>query len=57
MDHDEMADHGVIGNPFRATAEKGEQIFDRFSTYLAEAIAELETVKVNVTQRAFDLKA
>jgi creatinine amidohydrolase len=57
MDHDEMADHGVIGNPFRATAEKGEQIFDRFSTYLAEAINELENVKVNITQRAFDLKA
>jgi creatinine amidohydrolase len=57
MDHDEMADHGVIGNPFRATAEKGEQIFERFSTYLAEAIVELENVKVNITQRAFDLKA
>jgi creatinine amidohydrolase len=57
MDHDEMADHGVIGNPFRATAEKGEQIFERFSTYLAEAILELENVKVNITQRAFDLTA
>lgn len=57
MDHDEMADHGVIGNPFRASAEKGEQIFERFSTYLAEAVIELENVKVNVTQRVFDLKA
>ncbi|MDR6558972.1 hypothetical protein J2809_004148, partial [Arthrobacter pascens] len=38
-------------------AEKGEQIFERFSTYLAEAILELENVKVNITQRAFDLKA
>ena len=40
MDHDEFADHGVIGNPMRASAEKGDQIFDRFARHLAEALAE-----------------
>ncbi len=31
MDHNEFAEHGVIGNPMRATAEKGNAIFDRFA--------------------------
>lgn len=57
MDHNEMADHGVIGNPFRATAEKGNAIFERFSDYLAEALADLKTVPVKITQREFVLKA
>src|SRR4029079_11192005 len=41
MEHKECAPHGVIGNPKRATAEKGNEIFERFSTYLAEAIEEI----------------
>jgi creatinine amidohydrolase len=57
MDHNEFADRGVIGNPLRATADKGEQIFDRFSSYLAEAVAELRKVSVTIKQREFVLKA
>ncbi|HEX4009311.1 MAG TPA: creatininase family protein [Solirubrobacteraceae bacterium] len=57
MDHNEFADRGVIGNPLRATAEKGDAIFDRFSTYLAEAVAELRTVPVEIISREFVLKA
>jgi creatinine amidohydrolase len=57
MDHNEMADHGVIGNPFRATKEKGEQIFERFSDYLAEALEELRSVPVKIIEREFRLKA
>jgi creatinine amidohydrolase len=57
MDHDEMADHGVIGNPFRATAEKGNEIFRRFAEYLAEAIMELRKAQVEVTSRKFVSKA
>ena len=57
MDHNEFADHGVIGNPLRATAEKGEQIFERFSSYLADAVAELRTVKVDIREREFRIKA
>ena len=57
MDHNEFADRGVIGNPLRATAEKGDEIFDRFSTYLAEAVAELRTVPIEIRSREFVLKA
>lgn len=57
MDHNEFAERGVIGNPLRATADKGNEIFDRFSTYLAEAVAELRTVPVEIRSREFVLKA
>jgi creatinine amidohydrolase len=57
MEHNEFAPAGVIGNPKRATAEKGEEIFERFSTYLAEAIAEIRTIPVEIKQREFVLKA
>jgi creatinine amidohydrolase len=57
MDHDEMADYGVIGNPFRATADKGNEIFRRFAEYLAEAIVELRKAEVQVTSRQFISKA
>jgi creatinine amidohydrolase len=57
MDHDEFADHGVIGNPMRATADKGNAIFDRFATYLAEALEELRTIPVEITVRQFVNKA
>lgn len=57
MDHNEFADRGVIGNPLRATAVKGEEIFDRFSSYLAEAVTELRKVPVTIKQREFVLKA
>jgi len=57
MDHNEFADHGVIGNPLRATAEKGEQIFERFSSYLADAVADLRTVPVEIRSREFRIKA
>jgi creatinine amidohydrolase len=57
MDHDEFADHGVIGNPMRATAAKGNEIFDRFARYLADALAELRTVPVEIKVRQFVDKA
>lgn len=57
MDHEEMSDDGVIGNPFRATREKGDLIFERFSDYLAEALIELRSVPVTITEREFRLKA
>ena len=57
MDHDEFAEHGVIGNPKRATAEKGDQIFQRFAEYLAEALDALRKVPVEVTSRRFVNKA
>ena len=53
MDHDEFSDTGVIGNPFRATAEKGEEAFRRYADHLVEAIEELMTVHVEVHDREF----
>ena len=57
MEHNEFAPRGVIGNPKRATADKGEAIFERFSTYLAEAVEEIRTIPVQITNREFTLKA
>jgi creatinine amidohydrolase len=57
MEHNEFAPRGVIGNPKRATADKGEEIFERFSTYLAEAIDEIRTIPVEIKSREFVLKA
>lgn len=57
MDHNEFADHGVIGNPMRASAEKGNAIFDRFSTHLADAIEELRKVPVTIKVREYVQKA
>jgi creatinine amidohydrolase len=57
MEHNEFAPRGVIGNPMRASAEKGDEIFDRFSTYLAEAVEEIRTIPVEIKSREFVLKA
>jgi creatinine amidohydrolase len=53
MDHDEFTETGVIGNPMRATAEKGEQAFSRYAAHLVEALAELRKVDVQITNREF----
>ncbi|HNP71743.1 MAG TPA: creatininase family protein [Kouleothrix sp.] len=53
MDHDEFTDTGVIGNPMRASAEKGEEAFRRYAAHLVDAIAELQKVDVHVHTREF----
>lgn len=53
MDHDEFTETGVIGNPMRASAEKGEEAFRRYAAHLVEALAELQRVEVNVHTREF----
>jgi len=53
MDHDEFNDTGVIGNPLRASAEKGEEAFRRYAAHLVEAIAELSKIDVHVFNREF----
>jgi creatinine amidohydrolase len=53
MDHDEFTETGVIGNPMRATAEKGEEAFRRYAAHLVEAIAELSKIDVHVHTREF----
>jgi creatinine amidohydrolase len=53
MDHHEFIESGVIGNPLRATKEKGEEAFRRLSEHVARGVMELEKVPVTVHTRAF----
>jgi len=57
MEHWQMTDSGLVGNPLRATKEKGDQAIQRYADYLSEAIAEFRTVDVNVTQRDWPERA
>ena len=54
MDHAEFSRTGVIGNPMRATAEKGEEALTRFSDHLVRAIDEFRPLDVQVHRRAFE---
>lgn len=53
MDHHEFVENGIIGNPMRATAEKGEEAFRRYSEHVARGILELQKVPVEVHNREF----
>jgi creatinine amidohydrolase len=53
MDHHEFVENGIIGNPMRATAEKGEEAFRRLSEHVARGVLELQKVPVNVHSREF----
>lgn len=53
MDHHEFIESGVIGNPLRATKEKGEEAFKRLSEHTARGVLELMTVAVEVHSREF----
>ena len=53
MDHHEFIESGTIGNPLRATREKGEEAFSRLSQHVAKGILELEKVPVEVHNREF----
>lgn len=53
MDHHEFIESGTIGNPLRATAEKGEEAFRRYSEHCARGILELMKVPVQVHNREF----
>src|SRR3954453_12547636 len=54
MDHGEFSRTGVIGNPMRATAEKGEAALQRFADHLVRAIDEFRGLDVQVHRRAFE---
>lgn len=53
MDHHEFIETGVIGNPLRATKEKGEESFRRLSEHVARGVLELQKVPVTVHTREF----
>jgi creatinine amidohydrolase len=53
MDHHEFIESGTIGNPLRASKEKGEEAFRRLSEHVAKGIMELMKVEVTVHNREF----
>jgi creatinine amidohydrolase len=53
MDHHEFIESGTIGNPLRATPEKGEEAFRRLSEHVARGVLELMAVPVTVHNRPF----
>jgi creatinine amidohydrolase len=53
MDHHEFIESGTIGNPMRATAEKGEKAFELFADHTARGILELMKVPVEIHNREF----
>ncbi len=53
MDHHEFIESGTIGNPLRATQEKGEEAFRRLSEHVARGVLELMNVPVSVKNREF----
>ncbi len=53
MDHHEFIESGVIGNPLRGTAEKGEEALRRYADHVARGIQELMKVPVKVHNREF----
>ena len=53
MDHHEFIESGTIGNPLRATKEKGEEAFRRLSEHVAKGVLELMEVPVEVHTREF----
>lgn len=53
MDHHEFIETGVIGNPKRATKEKGEEAFTRLSRHVAKGILELMEQPVEIKNREF----
>lgn len=57
MDHPEYSDTGLIGNPFRGSAEKGRRIAERVAERLSEFLLELKKVKVEVKDRDFSQRA
>ena len=44
----------MIGNPMRATAEKGDEALNRFADHLVKALDEFRPLTVSVTRRAFE---
>jgi creatinine amidohydrolase len=52
-EHSDFTESGIIGNPFRGTAEKGELVYELFADHLAAALAQFQTVPVTVTNREF----
>ena len=53
-DHEDFTPSGVIGNPMRATAEKGEEALTRFADHLVAAIDEFRPLETDIKRREFE---
>ena len=53
MEHHEFAPTAVMGNPFRATKEEGNEILDRNAKLLAEILEAFRKIKIEVKVREF----
>ena len=53
MEHYDYSDSGTIGNPFRATPEKGEKIYAAQAAHLTDFVNEVRKLKVEVKNRDF----
>jgi creatinine amidohydrolase len=56
MEHHEYSDTATIGNPFRATKEKGEKYFEIAGKALAAFIEEVKKFEVEVADEAREFK-
>ena len=57
MEHHEYVEDATIGDPFLATKEKGEKIFERASDNLAAFVEEVQKIKVDIKERDYDFRA
>ena len=57
MEHHEYCDTAVIGNPFRATREKGLAMFERMAAHLADYVCEVRGFEVEITASDFPERA
>ena len=53
MEHREFSDTGLIGNPLRATKEKGDEANRRYGEHLGRALKSLEKIKIEPHLREF----
>lgn len=57
MEHHEYSDTAVIGNPFRATKEKGLAMLDRMAEHLAAYVQEVRRFKVEIIDSDYPERA
>jgi creatinine amidohydrolase len=57
MEHHEYCDTAVIGNPFRATKEKGLRMFDAMAGHLRDFVFEVRDFEVEITHSDFKERA
>jgi len=57
MEHHEYAADATIGDPHLASKEQGEMIFDRASDNLADFVAEIAKIKIEIKNRDYDFRA